>query len=334
MNLSQSPLRRTATLAAGALLGLTGITLVGSPAHAHDAQLKGSAECDVATGDWVVTWKVLGHAPAGVDKFRFTNVTNTLGTPDEAGSVPEYKVAEEFGYETNKYIEAIQRVPGASGKTFSELSVSIEFDTKKDEKYPRTGKEKVVFVGDCKAPVEEPSTPVEEPSTPVEEPSAPVEEPSAPVSEEPSTPPSEEPQIPVDEIPGEPQPIFEATCDTMTIGLDNPENGFPIDLKYETSKGEVRNVTINPGEAKSEKFSATEGFSVNLTISVTAEGETFSETVTIPFEQAEDCEGGTGGGLPVTGAAAGGIAGGAAALLAVGAFLFVMARRRKVKFTA
>jgi hypothetical protein len=41
-----------------------------------------------------------------------------------------------------------------------------------------------------------------------------------------------------------------------------------------------------------------------------------------------------GSGLPVTGAAAGGIAGGAAVLLAVGAVLFVMARRRKVKFTA
>ena len=39
-------------------------------------------------------------------------------------------------------------------------------------------------------------------------------------------------------------------------------------------------------------------------------------------------------GLPVTGAAAGGIAGGAAVLLAAGAVLFVMARRRKVKFTA
>lgn len=40
------------------------------------------------------------------------------------------------------------------------------------------------------------------------------------------------------------------------------------------------------------------------------------------------------GGLPVTGAAAGGIAGGAAVLLAAGGVLFVMARRRKLKFTA
>ena len=52
----------------------------------------------------------------------------------------------------------------------------------------------------------------------------------------------------------------------------------------------------------------------------------------------EGCGGGGGGeeppGLPVTGAAAGGIAAGAIALLALGAVLFVMARRRRIHFTA
>jgi LPXTG-motif cell wall-anchored protein len=43
---------------------------------------------------------------------------------------------------------------------------------------------------------------------------------------------------------------------------------------------------------------------------------------------------GSGGGLPVTGAAAGTIAAAAALLLAVGAVLFAVSRRRKVKFTA
>jgi LPXTG-motif cell wall-anchored protein len=43
---------------------------------------------------------------------------------------------------------------------------------------------------------------------------------------------------------------------------------------------------------------------------------------------------GSGGGLPVTGAAAGTIAGVAALLLTAGMVLFAMSRRRKVKFTA
>jgi hypothetical protein len=43
---------------------------------------------------------------------------------------------------------------------------------------------------------------------------------------------------------------------------------------------------------------------------------------------------GGGGGLPVTGTAVGGIVGAAAVLLAAGAVLFLVARRRRVRFTA
>jgi len=67
-------------------------------------------------------------------------------------------------------------------------------------------------------------------------------------------------------------------------------------------------------------------------LSVTATGRaTRTRPSTIKYKAPSDCD---GGGLPVTGAAAGGIAAGAVALLAVGGFLFFMARRRKVKFTA
>jgi LPXTG-motif cell wall-anchored protein len=120
----------------------------------------------------------------------------------------------------------------------------------------------------------------------------------------------------------------------MTIGLDNPADGVKFTLDFATSKGEERTLVVNPGEKKSETFSAAPGFSVKLTYTATVEGETFSDTTTLKYEQPEDCDGGNGGGLPVTGAAAGGLAGGAGALLAVGAGLFFMARRRKVNFTA
>ena len=147
---------------------------------------------------------------------------------------------------------------------------------------------------------------------------------------EPEIPPTEPPTQP--ETPAEPTPILEAGCDTMTLGLDNPEDGEDITLVMETSKGETRELEVPAGEKKTTTFSASEGFSVEIS----AEGVEGSTTV--EYEQPEGCEGaGAGSGepeLPLTGAAAGSIAGGAALLLAVGGVLFFMARRRKVRFTA
>ncbi len=151
-----------------------------------------------------------------------------------------------------------------------------------------------------------------------------------PTTTPPTSPTTTPPSSPA---PGEPTPIIEMDCDTMTFGLDNPADGDEVELVMTTSKGETRELTIAPGEKKTEKFSATPGFV--LTVKDVASGE----SVELPYTQPEDCDtagsgGGDGGELPLTGAAASGIAGGAAALLAIGAGLFVMARRRKVKFTA
>lgn len=141
----------------------------------------------------------------------------------------------------------------------------------------------------------------------------------------PSTPPS----TPPPSTPGEPTPILSQDCTTMTVGLSNPANGETITLHFKTSKGEARTDVIKPGESKSEKFSAVPGFTVTLT----ADGIEGSETVA--YQKPANCStGGEGGGLPVTGPAAGGIAGGAALLLIAGGVLFFVARRRKVKFTA
>ena len=141
----------------------------------------------------------------------------------------------------------------------------------------------------------------------------------------PTTPPTSQPPA-----PGEPTPILEMDCTTMTIGLDNPASGEDITLNFKTSKGETRTTVIKAGEKKTEKFSATPGF----TVTVSAEGlDNGSET--IAYEQPDNCDNsGSGGGLPVTGAAAGSIAGGAAVLLIAGGVLFFLARRRRVKFTA
>jgi LPXTG-motif cell wall-anchored protein len=59
-----SPLRRTATVLAGALIGLTGLTVAASPASAHDTNVRGVAECDTATGTRVITWTLTNDWPA------------------------------------------------------------------------------------------------------------------------------------------------------------------------------------------------------------------------------------------------------------------------------
>jgi LPXTG-motif cell wall-anchored protein len=143
----------------------------------------------------------------------------------------------------------------------------------------------------------------------------------------PTTP--EEPE-PEPSTPAEPTPIKKADCDSLTLGLKNPADGEDITLVFKTSKGETRELEVPAGSEKTTKFSADEGFSVE----VSAKG--LEGSTKVEYEQPEGCAGQGAGEpeLPVTGAAVGGIAGGAGLLLAVGGVLFFMARRRKVKFTA
>jgi LPXTG-motif cell wall-anchored protein len=142
----------------------------------------------------------------------------------------------------------------------------------------------------------------------------------------PSTPPTTPPPA-----ADAPTPLLEQDCTTISIGVDNPKNGQEVTLKFETSKGEKRTTVIKPGERKLEKFSAVPGFFVN----VTPTGIPGAGTEKIDYQQPANCAAsGSGGGLPVTGAAAGSIAGGAGLLLVIGAVLFMVSRRRKVKFTA
>jgi len=305
----KSSLRRTAVLTAGALIGLSGAFALTGPASAHHSTVSGSAECDVKTGEWVVTWKVNGFSgyKDNAPNFKLTKVESTPATPKIDN--PAIAVTEGETFPLTDAQELVGRQRLAAKEKGASLTVAAKWANGNADKEPNTAT--VEFKDTCKKTETPAPTPTPTPT------------------EEPSTPP-----VPAD-LPGEPEPIFEADCDTMTVGLDNPANGIEFTLKFATSKGEERTLVIKPGEKKSETFSAKPGFSIKLTFSAMYEGETFSETTTIDYEQPEDCDSsGNGGGLPVTGAAAGSIAGGAAALLAVGGGLFLMARRRKVKFTA
>ena len=128
---------------------------------------------------------------------------------------------------------------------------------------------------------------------------------------------------------GEPTGEFTVTCDDITFDLTNPKDGVEIELNFTPSTGDAVTRTVAPGTAMEPvTFPASEG----LTVTISSEGQP-DEVIKYDDEKPQDCGGG-GGSLPKTGPKAGLIAGGAGALLALGAGLFVFARRRRIHFAA
>jgi hypothetical protein len=342
VNLLKNKLQRTAAVLGGALLGLGGVVAIAAPASAHAPSVDGSTDC-IRDKSWTVDWSV------GNDYQLDAKVDLTKTKVEVKSGHGEWKKVD--GGLTGALADAAtvvkpntdrkpdEQVHGATTiSTESVTDVRLSVVLVWTDGYTNDGEHRN---GDPQTKtVHKPETcPTDNPSTP-ENPTPSSSAPSSPSTTTPSSPtPSETtPEIPIptpstSDEPVEPKEILEFTCDTLVIGLDNPVGGTTFTLKFKTSKGEERTTVIKPGEKKTETFSATEGFSLRVTVEVTIDGETYSDFTDIEYEKPADCEG-SGGGLPVTGAAAGGIAGGAAGLLAIGAVLFVMARRRKVRFTA
>jgi hypothetical protein len=337
VNLLKSPFRRTTAVVAGSLLGMAGMMAFAAPASAHAADARATASC-VSDEGWTVDWSV-GQDFETDAKVAFVVVTDgehKKPLPID-GDLHRGQIIP-----TGSDVEDVKRVHGTTAVSKSVDKVQLTVVLEWPDGYTNNGKGEgsgPPFQHTVNRPDQKCDTPNPTPSTTTSA----SPSPSASVSASPSTSPTPAPTGPVVPVPvpsstdepAEFEPIIEFDCDTMSLGIDNPADGATWDLKFETSKGEVREVSVKPGEKKVEKFSATEGFSVKFTLSVTFEGKTYSDFVNVDYVHPADCDNsGSGGGLPVTGAAAGGIAGGAAALLAAGIVLFVMARRRKVKFTA
>ncbi|MEU5914093.1 cell wall anchor protein [Micromonospora sp. NPDC047527] len=123
----------------------------------------------------------------------------------------------------------------------------------------------------------------------------------------------------------------EADCKNFALTVTNPEGGLPVKATF-TYGDKTETRTVAAGGSEKVTFKAGKAESALVTL---PDLELELEAIYTPEE---DCGGGGGGGdepgLPVTGAAAGGIAAGAIALLIAGAVLFVIARRRRVTFTA
>ena len=122
-----------------------------------------------------------------------------------------------------------------------------------------------------------------------------------------------------------------ADCKEFALTVTNPEGGLPVKTTFTYGdKTETRTVAAGASETVTFKAGKAETAIVAL-----PDMDLELEAVYTPEG---NCGGAGGGGeepgLPVTGAAAGGIAAGAVALLIAGAVLFVIARRRRVTFTA
>jgi len=332
VNLLKTKLRRTTAVLAGTVLGLAGVAALASPASAHSPVVLHSEPCLASNGSWAVIWKI------GND-FRYDatvgEITATVKKTD--GSESSAKVTGpimEPGVVIPKYTAGDYKASIAAATPIASSDVkSVTLKTIlvwPEDNYTNDGK------NGNRAPE---YTTVDKPTKKCADtpPTTPTTSPTTPPTESSPTPtPTETPTLPVPtDAPNIFTPILEEDCTTMTIGADNPADGITWKFDLKTSKGEERSFTLKPGEKHTEKFSATEGFSIKVTISVTVDGKTYSDFDTVKYEKPGNCTGGQGGGgLPVTGTPAAAIAGGAVAILALGAVLFVLARRRKVKFTA
>jgi len=132
---------------------------------------------------------------------------------------------------------------------------------------------------------------------------------------------------------------YEVTCDKLIFSIDNTKGTETVTVKFTPNKGEAKTLEVKGGKTGSVEFTGEKG----LTVTPSEKGQDYDAIKWDSEKKPADCTKspeapapGNGGGesLPLTGAATGGIAAGAAVLLAVGGVLFFMARRRKVKFTA
>lgn len=122
-----------------------------------------------------------------------------------------------------------------------------------------------------------------------------------------------------------------ADCKEFALTVTNPEGGLPVKATF-TYGDKTETRTVAPGASETVTFKAGKSETA-----VVALPDLDLETEAVYTPEGNCGGGGAGGeepGLPVTGAAAGGIAAGAIALLIAGAVLFVIARRRRVTFTA
>lgn len=318
----KSTMRRVLAATAGAALATVGaLAFASSPASAHAGGLDAGYQC--VNGEWVVTWTVVNDMPS-----KEATVTYVRLQPQNA-TVSNIAVGSKVPVATwkNHRLE-LGRLVGETkvsvGTPWVELKVKLDWPQHQGN--PQYTK-KVHLTGPCTTPTTPPATPTPEPTeepTPTPEPTTPEPTTPAPTTPAPSATPTPVPT-------GEPTGTDRSTCDELIIEISNPEDGPEFTIVFTPNTGEPQTVTVKPGDQNvTVKFPGSEGLEV-----VPSMGDVQGEP--IKWTKPGNCTPGGGGGegdLPLTGAAAGGIAAGAVLLLGAGVVLYIVARRRRVTFTA
>lgn len=347
--------RRALAVAASATIGLIGAVALASPASAHHSEVEGVPYCDTDTGQWVVTWTVNSFAPREASAYKLVEVESTPAThPVSNIGVTD---TDEYPHRTNRELVGEQRLPGDA--TSASLGVRAQWSNGYEESELRRGS--LTFEGPCE---QSPEPSVEHTSTcdelvltvdnPEDAETIAVQITTSAGDEEVgdveaggswtvSFPADEEVtyQVTIDETvyaegswenPGDCDTEIEVPiawrfdCESLTVEVTNPLDEEAIEATV-TSGEETKTLTVEPGGTAEATFDAEPGTVATVTI-----GE---ESHEVAWEQPEDCEDpGAGGGLPETGASTGIVIGAALALLALGGGLFLVARRRRVTFTA
>jgi LPXTG-motif cell wall-anchored protein len=329
VNSLKSPLRRAAAILAGSIIAAAGIVAVASPSVAATddsfaVDVTGTA-CKRDGGGWAVTWTVTNQTkfPGTLSTVFFTPVgESTMAGLDVGTTVPAAADGPLTGVQTV-----------ADGKRLATLTVRVSWGDV--QSFPviatatKVGAEQCATASPSPSPSETSASPSPSPSTTSASPSPSPSTTSASPSPSPSTtsaspsPSGTTSAPPTDESAGW---FYDATCDTFTVGVSVPAGWDDLTVTFTPSTGAAKTVTAPAGQDTSVDFPASAG----LTVKASAAGYPEADS-SITYKTPSDCG---GGGLPVTGAAAGSIAVGAIVLLAIGGGLFFMARRRKVKFTA
>jgi hypothetical protein len=360
--------------AAGLVIGVGGAVTATTPAAATFDQgpqvtVTGSAECDRETGNWTLTWTVTNE-----NRFRdaTAQVITQTGFPRSAVEfadgwevLPDESVivglADGDTIAANSSVEATQTVPGDAlaallvvelrwtsrhSDTTERASNKVEFEGECVPDAPLPGAE---FASNCEGVVfvtltngadatkdasftvtaeggfEESHTVAPGGDPVVVE--VPAGQGAVSVTESGTEVGSYTWEDSVECHPAE--IAYEATCDSLTFALTNPEAGAETTVVLTPNEGEAVTTTLAPGASDTATFAASEG----LVVSVAVDGE---EWGTAEWTEPEGCEEppGEGGGLPVTGASTGIVAGIALLLVAFGGAMYLAARRRRIRFTA